>query len=616
MLEYAEDRPWPGSSGWSDAASRSALDVIAAGVEHMTGFQVSCINVVHRGTLRAVAMGGGTEAQRELLMDSHTPVEAIEAELEQADRWGRFRFVPAGRVPDVRQWGATFEADRAGTGPDAWQAEDVLAAPIRAEDGRMIGLLSVDLPVDGRRPDAAGRERLERYAVLVEGAVLMATDHDEQQERIRMARTARAVVAAATQDLSMEAIFAASAPALMSGFSARGVWLQTFDLAESHGAVHADTGVVRAVPRDLVVVADRMARVAWAEQSVAVVARGLVTPSMDGPEHEADLAAIHDFLDLIHVASILFVPIGAGTECLGCLVLSRASSGMQWTAVETEAARDIGMDLGRALLNARAFEAEQRAVHELQALDTYKSQLVATLSHELKTPLASILGNLELLEDVDPASPDAQRGIAAMGRGAARLVRVVDDLMLLAKVGDPGNQLITRPVDLGALVEEVVELTATTARQRHVTVSLDLRDEPVIAIGDAAELDRVVSNLLTNALKYTPEGGRVRVRVDVEAGPDGDEAVFTCTDSGIGISEADQGKLFREFFRSSDPAAQGQPGTGLGLAIVDRIVRRHQGRIEVSSEVGRGSTFRVAVPTVRAAAHGSGERRTAPAARA
>lgn len=626
MLEYADDRPWPGSTGWSDAASRSALDVIAQGAEHMTGFSISCINVVHRGILRAVAMGA-TDEQRALLMDSHTPVGAMEDELEQADDWGRFRFVPSGRVADVREWGATFDVERA-EGPDAWHSDDVLAAPIRDEQGRMVGLLSLDLPVSGRRPDAAGRDRLERYAALVEGAVLMALEHHEQQERITMARAARDVVAAATHDLSMQAVFAASAQALMSGFRARGVWLQTFDLNESHGAVHADTGVVRAVPPALMQVAERMAREAWDEKMIGVLARGRTTEGLEGPEHAADREAILTYLESIHVASILFVPLGAGAECLGCLVLSRSASGQQWTAVETEAARDIGKDLGRAILNARAFEREQRAVQELQALDSYKSQLVATLSHELKTPLASILGNLELIEDADPASDDGRRGIAAIGRGASRLVRVVDDLMLLAKVGDPGNQLISRPVDLAALVEEVVELTAPTARQRRITVRVrepHLRDraaddgvphlDSVVALGDAAELDRVISNLVVNALKYTPEGGRVDLEVSLE----GDEAVFTCTDSGIGISDVDQARLFREFFRSADPAAQGQPGTGLGLAIVDRIVQRHHGRIEVSSSVGAGSTFRVRLPGVPTSpaprgTHGSTERRTAEVA--
>ena len=121
---------------------------------------------------------------------------------------------------------------------------------------------------------------------------------------------------------------------------------------------------------------------------------------------------------------------------------------------------------------------------------------------------------------------------------------------------------------------------------------VDAPDEPVRALGDPDELDRACANLLSNAVKYTPEGQAITISLARLAG----EIVLTCADEGIGISVEDQAQLFSEFFRSTNPVALAQPGTGLGLAIVRRIVARHEGRIEVESELGAGSTFRMFLP--------------------
>jgi signal transduction histidine kinase len=176
------------------------------------------------------------------------------------------------------------------------------------------------------------------------------------------------------------------------------------------------------------------------------------------------------------------------------------------------------------------------------------------------------------------------------------MARVVDDLLLLARVGDPDNRVDPRPVDLRAIVDDVVDLTAVAAGQRRLTVRVHAPEQPVMALGDPVELDRLVANLVSNALKYTPEDRNVTVCLAQR----GSEVELVCRDEGIGISESDREHLFTEFFRSSDPRAMAQPGTGLGLAIVARIVERHRGRIEVESELGVGSTFKVLVPAAPA----------------
>jgi signal transduction histidine kinase len=136
-----------------------------------------------------------------------------------------------------------------------------------------------------------------------------------------------------------------------------------------------------------------------------------------------------------------------------------------------------------------------------------------------------------------------------------------------------------------------VNLTSI-ADQRRVKVIVEGDPDRVLAVGDPAELDILVTNLVTNAMKYSPSDSAVTLSLS----RDGDEVCFSCSDHGIGIAPDDQAMLFREFFRSDSADVKAQAGTGLGLTIVDRIVTRHAGRIEVDSALGRGSTFRVYLP--------------------
>ena len=246
-----------------------------------------------------------------------------------------------------------------------------------------------------------------------------------------------------------------------------------------------------------------------------------------------------------------------------------------------------------SILNARTFQREHELVVELQALDTYKSQLIATVSHELKNPLTAITGYLEMLDVAPELSPASRSAVAAMDRGADRLSRVVEDLLLLSKVGDPHqrpHRRRRRPGAGGRGGHRPGRGHGPAARTS--TLDVELPAGPVVARGDATEIDRLVSNLVSNAVKYTPEGRRVSIRVSREGG----RARIEVADEGLGISAADQERLFDEFFRSNNPEAVRQPGTGLGLAIVKRIVERHGGDILVDSELGAGSTFTVTLP--------------------
>jgi signal transduction histidine kinase len=452
----------------------------------------------------------------------------------------------------------------------------------------------MDLPVDGKRPGESQRRVLQTYAEQAGRAVLTALEREALAEKVRLAEAARKIVRSATAQLSLERVLADCQQALVEGFQAHGMWIQTFDEdGEGHGTIYTSDGSAIALPGELIRVAGSAARRAWSIQTVEVVSADRAFGATISQEQGEQILL---FLASIGVESIMFAPLGAGPECLGNLVLTRVRGQAEWTDHEAAAALDIGHDLGRAILNARAFEREHQLVEELQALDTYKSQLIATVAHELRTPLTAIIGHLEMLETSPDVSGTALTSLSVMDRATQRLVRVIDDLLLLAKVGDPTNAVIAAPVDLHRVVDEVVELASVAADRKHLSVTVVAPAGRVLAMGDADELHRVCANLVSNAIKYTPHGGVVRVTLSGE----GDEVALACCDEGIGISAEDQQRLFQEFFRSTNPVAVALPGTGLGLAIVQRIVDRHGGRIEVESELGKGSTFRMVLPAAQA----------------
>ena len=247
-------------------------------------------------------------------------------------------------------------------------------------------------------------------------------------------------------------------------------------------------------------------------------------------------------------------------------------------------------------------EAERRlveAVERLREVDQVKDAFVSSVSHELRTPITSILGYTEMLEDgvygdLGPEQLDAVRRLSA---NSTRLLSLIDDLLTLSRVQEDGLRLADRIVDLRSIVAAGTAVVAPTIERRELAMSVDLPDEPVPFLGDRDMLERVVINLVGNAAKFTPEGGRVDVAL--VAGPDA--AVIEVADTGIGIPPEEQERLFTRFFRSSLAQQQAIPGSGLGLSIANAIVDKHGGSMSVESEPGHGTTFRVRLPLLTAA---------------
>ncbi|MCL8023903.1 sensor histidine kinase [Nocardioides bruguierae] len=589
------------------------LDLVTEGVTRIAGFGVAAIGLVRGDVLQIVSVAGSDDARAELL-GTRTPMHLAMAEIEGADEWGVLRFMPHDRL-ERETWGWVPDLVPL-EGEDAWHPLDSLCAPLESADGELLGLLFIDVPVDGRRPGPEQRRVLSEYTAQASHAAVLALERAELMQQVRLATAAREIVRQIPANRGLQETVDQCCAALADGFSASGVTMQVFDddLGSSIVLGDASTGI----EPELRELGERAAREAWAAQTTLAIQVHVPDPDMPmlrvvgpdqvervprddparrrmrgaPPDEPPELAVVREHLARFGVGSALLVPIGAGPTCLGSFVLLREPGDPEWTTAETSAALDIGHDLGRVVLNARTFARGEKMLEDLRAVDRYKGTLIATVSHELKNPLSAVTGHLELLEDEDDLPGPVRTSLTAMGRASRRLTRVVDDLLLLGRVGDPDYPVASRPVDLRALVADVLEITAVEAARAGIEVTDVPTQGPVVADGDPEELERVVANLVSNAVKYSTDGGRVGIRL----GRRGDVCTLEVTDTGLGISDEDKTRLFTEFFRSTNPTALARPGTGLGLSIVARIVERHRGSIEVESTLGVGSTFRVRLP--------------------
>ena len=562
------------------------LDEIARGVVEVLGYGIAAIARLEGETFVMTTVAGPEEV-REQIIGRRTPVASIFNEFAQADEWGVLRFVPHDRMPDALEESAWVPDFEPGHAPDSWHPLDALYAPLYSATGQLLGNMSVDLPPGNRIPNREERELLEMFVVQAGLAMYNAQQRERLGDQVRMGEMVRAVSSAgqlAELDLSLRE----AAQAIAKGLGTEHMWIRCFPSGdvgqvEQSAAYPPDD---RECTRELVQVKSLLAQRAQ-EVGRPVVINHADAYDLDQGLSDAQRELVRELVRDNPGGSLMFAPVAVGRELLGYVLLARDATMRAWTAEEQEAVMEVGRTLGRVVLNARLYERERHLVGELQELDRYKGELIATISHELKTPLTSIIGHIELLEDLDTGIGSVE----AISRNAERLNRLVQNLLNYSQIQDK-RETVRLPVDLCKLAEQSLDLMAMQAEQGRVTMSLTIPDEPVLVTADPDELGKVIDNLTSNAVKYSRPDGTVHL----EVGSDGQHAWVLCEDTGLGISSADQVHLFSAFHRSSNPEALSIPGTGLGLAISRRIAQMHGGEIIVASELGVGSTFRLRLP--------------------
>ncbi len=235
-----------------------------------------------------------------------------------------------------------------------------------------------------------------------------------------------------------------------------------------------------------------------------------------------------------------------------------------------------------------------RDITQLERIETMRRDFVANVSHELRTPLTVVNGFVETLHDMPQLENDmARRALQLMGEQTQRMESLVDDLLTLSRLENDQNPLREETVDVPTLLEEIYREGQLLSNGKH-TLQLQIESDVKLS-GSLEELRSGFTNLVTNAIRYTPEGGEIVLRWSEREG----QATFAVQDSGIGIAPQHIPRLTERFYRVDRSRSRETGGTGLGLAIVKHIAIRHQAKLEVVSEEGKGSTFSLVFPGKR-----------------
>jgi two-component system phosphate regulon sensor histidine kinase PhoR len=227
----------------------------------------------------------------------------------------------------------------------------------------------------------------------------------------------------------------------------------------------------------------------------------------------------------------------------------------------------------------------------LKTLDDMKSDFVATVSHDLRSPLQMIYTYAGLLPEAGPMNESQREFVEGINQSVEKMSTLISDLLDLAKI-EAGMDMTIKVCQMGNLIRASLTDLMKKANLKGIAIDTDIESPLPLVAGDPTRLEQVMTNLVDNAIKYAPAGGSVTITARAADC----EIAVEVTDTGIGISAEDQGHLFEKFFRVKSPQTQDIEGTGLGLAIVKSIVERHGGRVWVRSQLGQGSTFGFALP--------------------
>jgi PAS domain S-box-containing protein len=354
-----------------------------------------------------------------------------------------------------------------------------------------------------------------------------------------------------------------------------------YRLSSSYG-VGTDDGLLDDLPDDLTAGAVRPGQVGVHEASVLP---GLAASASRGPCGPYEEAPNRIFLLPLAVPGLARSPM---------VLVAGASPRLPFNDAYLDFVRMLASSLTGLLGTARALEDERRRAEALAAIDQAKTAFFSNVSHEFRTPLTLLLGPLEDVLAQSGALPAREREHLDLAhRNALRLLRLVNSLLEFSRAEAGRTSAVFEPVDLGAVTADVASVFRSVTERAGLRLEIAAARLPRPVDVDRSLWETILLNLLSNAFKFTFEGG---IRVEVDAEPDGAGARVSVADTGTGIPETEIARLFDRFHRVEGARGRSFEGTGIGLALVHELVRLHRGRIDVSSEPGRGTTFTVHLP--------------------
>jgi signal transduction histidine kinase len=289
--------------------------------------------------------------------------------------------------------------------------------------------------------------------------------------------------------------------------------------------------------------------------------------------------------------SQLCVPIQRDEEVIGVISMELADE-EPFNDKDQEFATRLASHAALALQNASLFE-------QVKSANQAKTEFMSVASHELKIPMTSIKGYAKLLEMTAGAALNDQQKefLRIIGSNIDRMNRLVSDLLDVSRIEAGRLQLELEEVSIRDVVDEVVQSVETQIQKKELNLAIDIPPAIPKVWADHGRMVQVMTNLISNAYKYTPGGGRIAVGAQERGSRNnGRHISIYVTDTGLGIAEAEQEQLFNKFFRADNPAVREEPGTGLGLAITKSLIEMHGGTMWFESELGKGSTFGFDLP--------------------
>ncbi|HEX7202079.1 MAG TPA: ATP-binding protein, partial [Arthrobacter sp.] len=302
---------------------------------------------------------------------------------------------------------------------------------------------------------------------------------------------------------------------------------------------------------------------------------------------------------IANAASTLAIPMGEGSSSLGIIWIASVDRPRTWSRAELGLIQHVAGNAAHGLIQSHLISSQQQVVKQLQQLDKAKTDFLATVNHELRTPLTSIMAYLDMIQESteQPVSAEVHQMLDIVVRNTERLRTLIEDMLSVSRNGLDDSLMHLTPVRLGQTLDLVAAALRPLAKLQNVTIAVDPVPEDPEILADEVQLQQVFTNLVSNAIKFTPSGGRIEVGSESHAAADGTRwATVSVADTGIGISSEEIDHVFTRFYRASNAMSGAIPGTGLGLAITKDIVARHGGHIDVASTLGAGTTVTVSLP--------------------
>ena len=308
-------------------------------------------------------------------------------------------------------------------------------------------------------------------------------------------------------------------------------------------------------------------------------------------------------VDQLSVYSFIAVPIIVKGKIMGVLATSITHPDRQFTQADLRLAIALADRAALAIENSRLYAQERRLRQELEALNRQvqeanrlKTEFVTVVTHELRAPLTSIAGYVELLLEGHEGEEGQQECLRIIKRNADRQLDLINDLLDIARLEAGKMELQRRPFDLGGVIQEVAGELRPQIEAKGQRLTLDLTAALPAVVGDPERVTQILTNLVSNAHKYTPQGGSMTITTRAAHA----RVRVTVQDTGIGLTPKERRQLFTKFFRAQHPMVREVGGTGLGLAITRALVELHGGKLTVTSAPGRGSTFSFTLPATPA----------------